>query len=458
MKRRGIGTGVLLGTVVLALLLLTAGSAAALEERTGQTVVIEAGEVINDDLVVAAENFVLNGTVKGDIMATGGSMTIGPTGIVEGDLMAAGREVVVQGTVKDDVRIAGAALKVDSGGKIGDDLMGAGYSLETASGSTIGGSLFFVGGQVLLGGDVVEDASVGVGGLSLQGKVGGDVKATVGSQQDALPFSPFDFMPDMPRVPKVPMGLTVGPEASVGGSLEYTAPDEASIPSGVVAGPVTYTKPAPKAEELAAPEAPEAPKAPLGFASLGLLFVAWLLGLLRNTVTLLIVGLLLAWLAPGLARRGSEVLKAKPWPCLGWGAVVFFGVWVAAAVIVFVAGAIALFLTVLTLLKLAALVFTVGMLLASMLIVAYVVAAGLLAKIIVGYLLGRLILRQLDPMTGAGRVWPLVLGVVLLSLIFAIPCLGMLANLVVILLGLGALWLMVAGWLQRPKANEIVSQ
>jgi len=97
MKRRGIGTGALLGTVVLALLLLTAGSVSALEERTGQTVVIEAGEVINDDLVVAAETFVLNGTVKGDIMATGGSMTIGPTGVVEGDLMAAGRDVVIPG-------------------------------------------------------------------------------------------------------------------------------------------------------------------------------------------------------------------------------------------------------------------------------------------------------------------------------------------------------------------------
>jgi cytoskeletal protein CcmA (bactofilin family) len=453
MKHRRAYTVFGTAVMVLVLLLAATGSASALEQRTGQTVVIEAGEVINDDLLVTAENFVLNGTVKGDIIGFGGTMTIGPTGVVEGDLMAAGREIVVDGTVKDDARIAGAALKLGSTGQIGDDVMGAGYSLEAAPGSKIGGSLFFAGGQALLGGQVVEDAGAAVGGLSLQGQVGGDVKAVVGEEQEELPFSPFDFIPNMPRVPKVPAGLTVGANASVGGSMEYTGAQEASIPSGVVEGPVTYTKPAPKATPPSAAEAPKAPAAPLGFASVGLMFVAWLLGLIRNTVTLLIVGLLLAWLAPSLARRGSEILKAKPWPCLGWGAVAFFGVWVAAMVIVFVSGALAGFLAVLTLVKLAALVFAVGMLLASALIVAYVIAAGLLAKIIVGYLIGRLILPRLDPATGAGRVWPLVLGLVILAIVFSIPCLGWVANLIVVLFGLGALWLMVAALLRRPKAE-----
>jgi cytoskeletal protein CcmA (bactofilin family) len=443
MKRRGIGTGVLLGTVVLALL-LTSGSVQAFEERSGQTIIIQAGEVINDDLVVAAETFVLNGTVKGDVMAVGGSMTIGPTGVVEGDLMAAGREVVVDGAVKDDARIAGASLKVGGSGQIGDDLMAAGYSLETEPGSKIGGTLVFAGGQAVLGGEVAEKANVAAEGVSLLGKVGGDVKAVVGSQQDELPFSPFDFMPDMPRVPRVPAGLTIGPNASIGGSLDYTGAQETSIPPGVVEGEVTYTQPAPKVQEQRQPLTPRPGEVAL--PSFGVLFVAWLLGLVRNTATLLIVGLLLAWLAPGLARRGSEVLKEKPWPCLGWGAIAFFGVWVAAMVIVFVAGGLAAFLTILTLFKLAALVMAVGLLLASILIVAYVIAAGLLAKIIVGYLIGRLILRGLDPTTGAGRVWPLVLGLVILAIVASIPCLGWVANLIVVLVGLGAQWLLVAQW------------
>ena len=448
MKRRTVVTGMGAVAMVLVLLLTVTGSAGAFEQRSGQTVVIEAGEVVNDDLVVAADNFVLNGTVKGDVMVAGGTMIIGPEGVVEGDLMAGGREVVVQGTVKDDVRIAGASLKVESGARIGDDLMGFGYSLETEPGSFVGGSLVFGGSQALLGGEVKEDVSVGAGGLSLQGKVGGDVKAGVGSPKNAMPFSPFTFMPDMPSIPTVSNGLTVGPGASVGGKLEYTGEQEASIPAGTVEGPVTYTKPAPKPEPAVAQR--EAARLP----SFGLLAIAWLLGLVRNTVTLLIVGLLLAWLAPGLARSGSDLLKSKPWPCLGWGVVAFFGVWVAAAVIVFVAGALALLFAVLTLVKLAALVFAIGMLLASALVVAFVIAAGLLAKIIVGYLIGRLILRGLDPATGAGRVWPLVLGLVILGIAAAIPCLGSVANLIVVLFGLGALWLMVRGRLGRgPKAE-----
>jgi cytoskeletal protein CcmA (bactofilin family) len=226
MKRSRVFTGIGAATVVLVLMLLTAGSAVAFEQRSGQTVVIEAGEVIGDDLVVAADTFVLNGTVKGDLIAVGGSITIGPSGVVEGDLMAAGREVVVDGAVKDDARIAGAVLKVGSGGRIGDDLMGVGFSLQTEPGSVVGGSLVFAGGQALLGGEVVEDASVGAGGVSLQGKVGGDVKAEVGSAQEQMPFTPFKLMPQMPAIPTVPNGLTVGPEASVGGKLEYQGQDE----------------------------------------------------------------------------------------------------------------------------------------------------------------------------------------------------------------------------------------
>jgi cytoskeletal protein CcmA (bactofilin family) len=404
--------------------------------------VIEVGEVVNDDLVVAADNFVLNGTVKGDVIAAGGTMIIGPEGVVEGDLMAGGREIVVQGTVKDDVRIAGAALKVDSGARIGDDLMGFGYSLETDPGSTVGGSLVFGGSQALLGGTVKGDVSAGAGGLSLQGKVGGDVKAGVGSPKNAMPFSPLTFMPDMPAIPTVPNGLTVGPGASVGGKLEYVGEQEASIPSGVVTGPVEYAKPV-------TPEKGQAPTPPPTAAQGAL---DWLAGLIRNTATLLIVGLLLAWLAPGLLRRGSELFRTKPWPSLGWGLVSYVAVFVAGAVIFVVTGILVVLLAVLTLGKLAALVAVIGLLLQVILIVGFVIASGLLAKIVVGYLIGRLILRRLDPMAGrAGG--PLVLGIFILAVAVSIPILGVLVSVAATVFGLGALWLLARERLQRPKAE-----
>jgi hypothetical protein len=54
---------------MLALTLVT--PARAFDSRTGDTVIIAKGEVINDDLYVTATTIVLDGTVKGDLGAVG---------------------------------------------------------------------------------------------------------------------------------------------------------------------------------------------------------------------------------------------------------------------------------------------------------------------------------------------------------------------------------------------------
>ncbi|NOH03260.1 MAG: hypothetical protein HND47_15515 [Chloroflexi bacterium] len=96
---------------IFALLALTiATPALAFEGREGDVVVIEADEVIDDDLYVSANEFTLEGTVKGDLFVAGNVITI--NGTVEGDLFAGGNSVIINGTVMDDVRIGGAALKL----------------------------------------------------------------------------------------------------------------------------------------------------------------------------------------------------------------------------------------------------------------------------------------------------------------------------------------------------------
>ena len=105
----------LIGLICLVLFTLVP-VALAFESRGGDTVVIGAGEVIEDDLYVGATNFTLNGTVKGDLIVGGNIIEI--NGAVEGDLTAAGQTVVVRGTVTDDVRIAGQALILDSDAQV----------------------------------------------------------------------------------------------------------------------------------------------------------------------------------------------------------------------------------------------------------------------------------------------------------------------------------------------------
>ncbi|HEY5982729.1 MAG TPA: hypothetical protein VIU38_04590, partial [Anaerolineales bacterium] len=53
--------------LTLAMLLGVATPAFAFDGRGGDRVSIPAGEVVNDDLYVGANDFVLNGTINGDL-------------------------------------------------------------------------------------------------------------------------------------------------------------------------------------------------------------------------------------------------------------------------------------------------------------------------------------------------------------------------------------------------------
>jgi hypothetical protein len=80
----------LIGLICLVLFTF-APTALAFEFREGDTVVIGAGEVVEDDLYVGANTFTLDGTVKGDLIVFGSTIEI--NGTVEGDLIAAGQSV-----------------------------------------------------------------------------------------------------------------------------------------------------------------------------------------------------------------------------------------------------------------------------------------------------------------------------------------------------------------------------
>jgi hypothetical protein len=86
------------------------------------------------------------------------------------------------------------------------------------------------------------------------------------------------------------------------------------------------------------------------------------------------------------------------------------------------------------------------------LILAYKILATYVAKIVVSACLGRWILGKISSPAAEHRVWPVVLGVVILVLLWSIPIVGWLVNLAVILFGLGAVLLLARGWLRARKA------
>jgi cytoskeletal protein CcmA (bactofilin family) len=420
-----------------ALLVLTLITPAqAFDSRGGDRVVIGSDEVVNDDLYVSAQEFVLDGTVNGDLIAFGQTVTI--NGTVDGDLMSAAQTVVVNGEVTGAIRMAGSVLFVGEEASIGGDIVSAGYSLEVRQGSAIGQDLVFAGAQILLAGDVARNVQVGTSAFELRGNVGGDVKADVGNaDQGPAGPPPMLFMPQSSvPAPNVKPGLTIDPSASIEGNLEYTQSKDLTFPAGVVGGEVTRTAPQSSGGTAAGKETTA--------QKVG----KWALGFVRNSVTLILIGLLLLWLFPAFVSGLSAHLQAKPLPSLGWGAVAWAGFFFAVFLVICVTILGGIFFGILTLGQLTGTVIWLGILTVFGLIVGFVLVTSFVAKVVFGAALGKWMLARANSPLAEHRYWPMVVGVLitvgllaLLSFPLIPGALGGLLNFAVVLFGLGALWL-----------------
>ncbi len=406
-----------------------ASPARAFDGRGGDKVVVAADEVVEDDLYVSAQEFVLDGTVDGDVVVVGQTITI--NGTINGDLITAAQTIVINGTVTDDIRMAGSVLLVDEKASIGGDIIAAGYSLEARPGSIIGQDVVFAGAQAQLSGAIARNARVATGCFELRGEVGGNVRADVGESARGAGRPPqCAYMgPSSVPVPAVAPGFTIDPSAKIQGDLEYTSSSEMSFPAGAVAGTVTRLEPIVN-PETARQQTP-AEKA-----------VEWTLDLLRSIVTLILLGLFVMWLFPRFLKALTEKLGAAPALSLGWGVIAFAGFFVAVLSIVFAMVVGAVFFGFLTLGGVSSAIVWVGLLALFSLTVLFALATGFLTKIVVGVYGGRWILERLNPALAGHKIWPLVIGTAIVAVLVALPYVGWLANLLVVLLGLGAIWLL----------------
>ena len=430
--------------VVLLSLFLAAPVALAAEFRGGDKVVIGPDEVIEDDLYVGAGTIIVDGTIKGDLVATGGEITI--NGTVEGDLIAAGGSLTINGTVKDDVRIAGGVLSVGPKAQVGDDVFAAGYSFEAAAGSTIGGALFMAGYQAKLAGEVKGDFRGAMGALEIAGHIGGDVEVEVGEPDpDFERMQPFFAM--WVPAPMMPPGFRLGDEAAIEGKLTYTSGAEAKVASGAeVSGGIVYQTPVPPPEEVEEVVEEVTPAQAT---------VNWFLGHLRRLATLLVVGLATLWIVPSQVREAATALRTRPWGSLGWGIVVTIAVFVVIPIVLIGVIVLDIILGRLGLGGLVASLTGLGLVSDAAILVGFLITALYITKVVFGFLTGRLLLERIQPRWAAGRVLPLVVGVVLFVIVRAIPYLGWLIGLIVTLLGLGALWLMGREALRRRRAAPV---
>jgi cytoskeletal protein CcmA (bactofilin family) len=439
---------IMLGLLTLASLVLAAPVLAA-DIRTNDVIVID--EDVDDDLYLFAGSITVNATVHGDLIAAGGKVII--NGVVEGDLWAAGGEVQINGTVTDDVRFAGSDLKLGPRGQVGDDLFAAGFGFAAETGSAVASDVFVAGYQALLDGEVAGDVKAAVAGLEISGHVSGDVEAEVEEPDPEFErWSVFMRMwsPYMPaRI--IGPGLVIEEDARIDGELIYTSPVTVNVPDEVVSGAIVYQTPVP--EEVAAPEV-EVPQVPAGaLTAMAVLtwFIGWIVGMVRNFVTLLIIGVVLLWLAPQWFKEVVRHWKEKPLHSMGWG----FAVWLA-----FFVAVPALFIVMIVLLVIAGFVTLGGLVfpiagifvvLESALVVGFSIIAIYITKVAFSYLVGWLIVKKIASgwVDRALGLIPLLIGLVIFALVRSIPFLGALLSFAVTIFGLGAIWLLA--WVRIYK-------
>jgi hypothetical protein len=292
----------------------------------------------------------------------------------------------------------------------------------------------YAGYQALLQGTVTEDVSVVANGLELGGEVGGNVDAEVDGEDGGPPSVVFAPQADIPTVES---GLTLTDSATVGGNLTYESSTEAQIdPQARIEGEVTRSeRPADEEEEET------------------YTFADALFDNLRSFVALLLVGLLLIWVAPNWVRRRAGTVLDRPLASLGWGVLSLVAFVILGVVILFATLVLAIIFGLLSLGGLVAPIVVLGLLAEVILVLIFWISANYLAQIIVGFLAGVLLVEAVRPGRGSGRVLPLVVGLILYVILRAIPVLGPLVGLAVVLLGLGTLFHWIWTKLRRGRAT-----
>ncbi|MCW5851000.1 MAG: hypothetical protein KIT87_13075 [Anaerolineae bacterium] len=430
-----LGIRILVTVCLFAVLILVAPAAHAADPRTGDTVIIPASETVNDDVYLFGEQVIIDGVVKGDAVAIG--QTIIVNGTVEGSLMSAGTTVTVNGHVGHAVRAAGYGVRLGPESYVGKDVLAGAYSVIADRGSQVLGDMFVGSYQARLDGEIGEDYRGGQTALEINGVIHGNVEVAV-DPTGGQTVPPSVYMPNVPGINEIPNlapGLRVGDQARIGGTLRYASPVVGQFaPSAQVQGGVQQTvNEAVTRAQAEARRTVEIANSPM----------TRLTAMVRNIITLILIGLLLVWLAWNFTRQSADVVALRPLPAFGWGFVTAIGVPFVALLLLVVSIMVLVLFGTLTLGGLGAATFIIGLLINGGLVLVFMTGLAWLSKVVVGLAVGQLLLSRFDSPLAHSRVWPMVLGVTLVALLVAllnlVPMLGGLVTLLIDLVGLGAL-------------------
>ncbi|MCJ7657526.1 MAG: hypothetical protein MUO67_00090 [Anaerolineales bacterium] len=400
---------------ILVLMALFSATQSARADGIIQGDTVSAGQVVDNDAVMAGEDIVVDGTIKGDLFAFGRTVTI--NGDVDGSLVAAGGEITINGEIRGTVYSAGRVLEMGSESVANRNVYFIGLQLITQKGSTIGRDLLGASLSAKLSGTVVRDLKAIIGLLSFLGEIDQAVE-----EEQAEPET----------------------ETSPTGSLDSQENAAADL-DGVISLIRSSGKDEPlqmPAKELLSRSLTQGFQKTVkeqGISSYDL--QEWLVELIRDFVTLLIIGLVAIWLLPSKLELWAEKLRAKPLPAAGYG---LLGLIVAANAVIVVTLiaviilAIGLGLGLITIWDLAFIFWALAFSSLALTTTLFFVFVIYISKVIVAYLTGMLIVKALIPKTANYRIVPLLIGLLIYVLLASAPYIGWAIAIIATILGLGA--------------------
>lgn len=205
--------------IIMLPLIAWAGLASAQTTRSGNNATVGKDEVIDSTLWASGRNIDIAGTVNGDVFCGGQTVTI--SGTVHGDIICGAQTLNISGTIDGDVRAAAQTINIS--GSINRNLSAAGQTVTLEGQGKVGIDASLAAQDSAVNGVIGRDLALASQTASISGSIGRNIDGRTDN-------------------------LTLSGSTKVGGAINYTSNNEASISQGAqILGKVARSEPPQKA-------------------------------------------------------------------------------------------------------------------------------------------------------------------------------------------------------------------
>jgi cytoskeletal protein CcmA (bactofilin family)/uncharacterized Tic20 family protein len=430
--------------------------------------IVGAGEVIDDDvflsadqcemngsvngnLVAACRHVIVNGSVAGDAFLFAETVSISDTSVIDGNLFAFGANVEINGNVSGSTASAAASVLLGSDAVVGRNLYFAGFQGKLERGASVGMDIFGGANQIVMNGTVARDLNADVNAFELRGGIGRNASIQLGTGNEDIDVTLYSSPWANYYPASLPTGIRFYEGASVGNNLSYTSVTNIDsqlqdfVQGKIVFNQVVSTDSTSKNTRAFSWNrwfADDYSRFRIGTAFSGL-------------ISYFALGALALWLFKKHMAKVQATGKAFPGKAFGWG---FLVILVGMLSILLVPVTFILLGVFLGVISLGGLLFTwygvIGLTIALAFALFFLVVFTL-SKVVASYVMGAWLMQDVFKTRAQNHWVDLLVGVVFYVILRAIPYVGWLVGLAASLYGTGTLFIAFTK-VEKEKESKIV--